>query len=174
MKKNNSKKKKNQGTAAEPPAPPTTRTIHADCIKGSDDLGNYFNTQAELAQHQAINRDEWYATNKEWWQQDGYGGSTDEEAMIGDGGGVEDGVEGLAFLDRLILEASSKNNNKKLKFARAIDAGAGVGRVTKHILLKRYDRSRLWMVQALQDVSGAKTCCTMHIYMLTNRGTRSR
>ncbi|KAL7501067.1 hypothetical protein ACHAWT_009138 [Skeletonema menzelii] len=147
MKKNYPKNKKNQGTAAPAaePAPPT-RTINADCIKGSDDLGNYYNTQAELAQHQAINRDEWYATNKDWWLQNGsggYGGSTDEEAMVGDGGGEEDGVEGLAFLDRLILEASSKNNNKKLKFVRAIDAGAGVGRITKHILLKRYNTVQL-------------------------------
>ena len=57
--------------------------------------------------------------------------------MIGDGGGESDGVEGLAFLDRLILVSPS------IKFARAIDAGAGVGRVTKHILLKRYDTVQL-------------------------------
>ena len=97
-------KKKNQGVAV---TAIVTRIIHGDSIKGSDDLGNYYNTQAELAQHQAINRDGWYATNKDWWEQDGgggYGGSTDEEAMIGDGGGEADCVEGLAFLDRLILE----------------------------------------------------------------------
>jgi protein N-terminal methyltransferase len=132
-------KKKNKHTAVAATTP-TTRLIHGDSIKGCDDVGNYFNTQAELALHQALNRDGWYATNKDWWQHDrggGYGGSTDEQVMVGDGGGEEDGVEGLAFLDRLILESSS------IKFARAIDAGAGVGRITKHILLKRYDTVQL-------------------------------
>jgi len=41
--------------------------------------------------------------------------------------------------EMLVSENSNYNHIKKLKFARAIDAGAGVGRVTKHILLKRYD-----------------------------------
>lgn len=142
-----SKKKKDVAAAAAASTIP--RTIHGDSIKGSDDVGNYFNTQAELAQYQALHRDGWYATNINWWRHDrggGYGGDTDEEAMIGDGGAEADALEGLAFLDRLILlESSSQknNNNQKLKFARAIDAGAGVGRVTKHILLKRYDMVNL-------------------------------
>jgi protein N-terminal methyltransferase len=142
MKKKTSKKNQGFQAATKP------RIIQGDSIKGSDDVGNYYNTQAELAQHQELNRNGWYATNKDWWRHSGgggYGGNTDEEAMVGDGGGEADGVEGLAFLDRLILESSSQNSNtnKKLKFARAIDAGAGVGRITKHILLKRYDTVNL-------------------------------
>ena len=121
-----------------------TPLIHGDSIKGCDDVGNYFNTQAELATHQEMHRDIWYATNNDWWRHDkggGYGGSTDEEAMIGDRGGEADGIEGLAFLDRVIMESSLQNN--KIKFVKAIDAGAGVGRVTKLILLKRYDTVQL-------------------------------
>ena len=122
------------------------RIIHGDNIKGCDDVGNYFNTQDELAHHQAINRDGWYASTKTYWLKDGsggYGGTTDEEAMVGDRGGEVDSTEGLAFLDRVVTENSNFNHIKKLKFARAIDAGAGVGRVTKHILLKRYDSVQL-------------------------------
>lgn len=129
------------------------RIIRDDSIKGCDDVGNFYNTQTELSQYQEENRDQWYASNNEWWRHDGgggYGGHTDEEAMIGDQGGEADGVEGLAFLDSLLIESSSQNKNnnntntnKKLKFVRAIDAGAGVGRVTKLILLKRYDTVQL-------------------------------
>jgi len=145
-------KKKNQGVAKTTATRTTTsaaatrisrkRIIHGDNIKGCDDVGNYFNTQDELAQHQKINRDGWYASTKTYWLKDGsggYGGTTDEEAMVGDRGGEVDSTEGLAFLDRVVTENSNFNHIKKLKFARAIDAGAGVGRVTKHILLKRYD-----------------------------------
>jgi protein N-terminal methyltransferase len=139
--------KKNQCVQATAKSATQPRIIQGDSIKGSDDVGNYYNTQAELAQHQELHRDGWYATNNDWWRHDGgggYGGNTDEEAMIGDGGGEADGLEGLAFLDRLILKSeSSAQNRKKLKFSRAIDAGAGVGRVTKHILLKRYDTVNL-------------------------------
>ena len=140
------KSKKNQVvTATAATTASSSRIIRGDSIKGCDDVGNYYNTQAELAQHQELNRDEWYATNKEWWRQEaggGYGGHTDEEAMIGDQGGEADGVEGLAFLDR-VVDDNNRHNNKKHKFVRAIDAGAGVGRVTKHILLKRYDTVQL-------------------------------
>jgi SAM-dependent methyltransferase len=73
--------------------------------------------------------------------------------MIGDDGGIEDGAEGLAFLDRFLLQKrregnnnNNNNNNKKHYYYsahHAIDAGAGVGRITKHILLKRYDSVQL-------------------------------
>lgn len=137
-------KKNNNATATATAPKNVTPIIHGDSIKGCDDVGNYYNTQEELATHQEIHRDKWYATNNDWWKHDeggGYGGSTDEEAMIGDQGGEADGIEGLAFLDRVIMESSSQE--KKIKFSRAIDAGAGVGRVTKLILLKRYDTVQL-------------------------------
>ena len=62
--------------------------------------------------------------------------------MIGDDGAEADGEEGLAFLDRWVVLART-TQNKKLVTKRAIDAGAGVGRVTKLVLLKRYDTVRL-------------------------------
>jgi len=62
--------------------------------------------------------------------------------MIGDDGAEADGEEGLAFLDRWMVLARTIQN-KKLVTKRAIDAGAGVGRVTKLVLLKRYDTVRL-------------------------------
>lgn len=62
--------------------------------------------------------------------------------MIGDDGAEADGEEGLAFLDRWMVLART-TQNKKLVTKRAIDAGAGVGRVTKLVLLKRYDTVRL-------------------------------
>jgi hypothetical protein len=106
-------------------------------IKGSDDVGNYYDSQHALAACQDANRTMWYRVNADWWIS-GYGGRTDDEAMIGDEGGLRDAEEGLAFLDRLLL----------LQLPRpvtglAIDVGAGVGRITKHVLLKRYDHVHL-------------------------------
>ena len=40
-----------------------------------------------------------------YWSTGGYGGLTDEEAMIGDSGGIQDGEEGLLFLDKLLALA---------------------------------------------------------------------
>ena len=88
---------------------------------------------------QHANRTQWYQANETYWRDGGYGGTTDDEAMIGDTGGVQDGGEGLAFLDRLLRDRRCNNN----KTNQAIDAGAGVGRVTKHVLLKRYDSVQL-------------------------------
>lgn len=51
--------------------------------------------------------------------------------MVGDDGAEADGMEGLAFLDRWMVLARAGPNPKKLLTKRAIDAGAGVGRVTK-------------------------------------------
>jgi len=82
----------------------------------------------------------WYAANILYWKNGGNGGLTDDEVMVGDQGGVDDGVEGLAFLDRFLLERQSSSIGRQ---ARAMDAGAGLGRVTKHILLKRYDSVHL-------------------------------
>lgn len=63
--------------------------------------------------------------------------------MIGDDGGEADGEEGLAFLDRLRAGDGDRNATRPLGSGRAVDAGAGVGRVTKLVLLKRYDNVRL-------------------------------
>jgi hypothetical protein len=126
------------------------KIIRPELIKGCDDMGNFYGCHAELAAVQNENRDAWYAANALWWNQEvsgGYGGKTDDEAMIGDKGGEADGEEGLAFLDRLLRldyrHSSSPSSSSSLGFRRAVDAGAGVGRVTKNILLKRYDSVHL-------------------------------
>jgi AdoMet dependent proline di-methyltransferase len=137
--------------------------IPPSAIKGSDDLGNYYNSQTELAAHQQMNRSAWYQVNADWWIT-GYGGCTDDEAMIGDEGGLRDADEGLAFLDRLLLLSMRPNSSSSSTSAAstssgsaptgttkllrrgcccAMDVGAGVGRITKHILLKRYETVQL-------------------------------
>ena len=127
--------------------PSTTITIRPNSIKGCDDVGNYYDSQAELMVAQERHRDAWYAANDEYWRHDaggGYGGNNDDEAMVGDEGSEADAAESLAFLDRLILAHQTRpKGGRPLGFARAIDAGAGVGRITKHVLLKRYDSVRL-------------------------------
>jgi hypothetical protein len=127
--------------------------IRPETIKGSDDVGNFYASHAELELVQAKNKADWYAANDQYWITGGYGGKTDDECMVGDGGGEEDGQEGLDFLDRLISSRQQQKQqqqpqnpaatSKQNLFAKAIDCGAGVGRITKHILLRRYDSVRL-------------------------------
>eukprot|EP00563_Minutocellus_polymorphus_P001820 CAMPEP_0181031310 /NCGR_PEP_ID=MMETSP1070-20121207/6166_1 /TAXON_ID=265543 /ORGANISM="Minutocellus polymorphus, Strain NH13" /LENGTH=282 /DNA_ID=CAMNT_0023108683 /DNA_START=73 /DNA_END=918 /DNA_ORIENTATION=- len=112
--------------------------IRPDSIKGSDDSGKFYSNYDELCDAQRVHKDRWYEANRQWWVAGGYGGETDEEAMIGDTLGAEDGVEGLAFLDKMMAQ-----NDSGKQVARAVDAGAGVGRITKLVLLKRYDSVRL-------------------------------
>lgn len=113
-----------------------------DSIKGTDDTGVFYNSHDELTAKQLECREEFYAANDAWWIDGGYGGKTDDELMVGDEGSEEDGAEGLAFLDRL-LERIRKEEKKNPKQRLAIDLGAGVGRVSKQILLKRYDTVHL-------------------------------
>jgi protein N-terminal methyltransferase len=120
-----------------PPPPHGVTVVRPDSIKGSDDVGSFYASHAQLAAVQLQNRDEWYAANAAFWQDGGYGGKTDDEVMVGDDGALKDGEEGLAFLDKMIARTSGH------KTIRAIDAGAGLGRVTKDVLLKRYDTVRL-------------------------------
>mmetsp|Transcript_13457 Transcript_13457/g.32806 ORF Transcript_13457/g.32806 Transcript_13457/m.32806 type:complete len:252 (+) Transcript_13457:551-1306(+) len=85
-------------------------------------------------------------STSKYWIDCGYGGMTDDECMVGDTGGVKDGEEGLDFLDRLLLSSNNGNtgnNDNKNHQRTAIDAGAGVGRITKYILLRRYESVRL-------------------------------
>jgi len=78
--------------------------------------------------------------------------------MVGDDGAAADGAEGLAFLDRYLAgerddngrqpnlppsAVRAKRTSKPLPMRHAVDAGAGVGRLTKTILLKRYDAVNL-------------------------------
>lgn len=137
------------------PSLSTLSSVSPESIKGSDDIGNFYNSHADLTAVQAINKAEFYRANDIYWSSGGYNGCTDDEAMVGDSGGNEDGAESLAFLDRYLalLDAEDKghnnnNNNNTYKhhqrrFDHAVDLGAGAGRVTKLVLLKRYNEVRL-------------------------------
>jgi AdoMet dependent proline di-methyltransferase len=125
---------------------PTTsildRVVETDTIKGTDDIGNYYHCHEDLSAAQEQHRNEFYQANELYWSRGGYGGTTDNEAMIGDGDGIEDGAEGLAFLDRYISQHPPQHAQSR-RFDRAIDLGAGAGRITKLVLLKRYSQVRL-------------------------------
>lgn len=128
--------------------------VQPESIKGMDDAGNFYASHSELEQAQAQNKGAWYAANDKYWQQGGYGGATDDECMVGDTGGQQDSEEGLDFLDRLLSARASHNNSnnkKKRPLTNAIDAGSGVGRITKNILLRRFDSIRL--IEADPDLS---------------------
>ena len=113
--------------------------VVSSCVKGIDDVGNFYNCHADLVKAQEVSRDESYKANAKWWDNGGYGGDTDDMAMTGDSDALVDGAEGLAFLDRVM----AANKTPGTKHAVAVDIGAGVGRVTKLILLKRYSEIRL-------------------------------
>ena len=83
-------------------------------------MGRFYGSYSELLTQQSEHRTAWYAANDLWWN-GGYGGKTDEEAMIGDEGGERDGEEGLLFLDRLLHSVANKS--KTGGPTRAMDAG---------------------------------------------------
>ena len=112
-------------------------------MKGRDDMGNFYPSHAALLAWQATHRARVYQANSVWWQTGGYGGATDDEEMIGDEDGSKDCVEGLAFLDRLLETDLDQQSNHKMQHKLAVDVGAGLGRITKGILLKRYDEIHL-------------------------------
>ena len=117
-------------------------------IAGSDDAGRSYSSLEELWADQAEHRAAYYAANDAFWDADGYGGSTDEEAMIGDEGSEEDALHSLQLIDSL------RGRVPEWQLRSALDLGAGVGRVTKHVLLRRCERVLLveangrWLKQA--------------------------
>ena len=122
--------------------------VPAPRVVGRDDTGREFASLAALWAEQAAHYGEYYAANHFWWNEDGYGGGSDEEAMIGDGGSEEDVSHSLQFLDAL------RAARPALQLRSALDCGAGVGRVSKHVLLRRCERVCLlepcdrWLKQA--------------------------
>jgi AdoMet dependent proline di-methyltransferase len=161
------KKKASSGNSKTPPAAvssnaTTTTTaskhfsqqqsISSETIKGMDDKGNFYSCHEDLTRVQALHRTEYYRANNQYWSNGGYGGLTDDEAMIGDTDGVNDAAEGLAFLDRFLLHCkvtalststAATASTGLRQFDHAIDVGAGVGRITKLVLLKRYSQVQL-------------------------------
>lgn len=127
----------------EAPNNAATKTILPNSIKGTDDTGVFYANHAALHSMQQMHKSSFYVANAAFWSEGGYGGLTDEEAMVGDDGCEDDGIEGLAFLDRYLAGGGERTLTKPMKMDHAMDAGAGVGRLTKSILLKRYNAVRL-------------------------------
>ena len=135
-------------SAAEDVNATTVAVVPAPRVIGRDDTGRQFASLASLWAEQAAHYGEYYAANHFWWNEDGYGGGSDEEAMIGDGGSEEDVTHSLQFLDAM------RAARPELQLRSALDCGAGVGRVSKHVLLRRCERVCLlepcdrWLKQA--------------------------
>lgn len=99
-------------------------------LGGSDDVGRAYATLGDLWLYQCLEREALYAANAAWWAAGGYGGATDECTMIGDEDSAVETAESASFLNGLI-------QRRRLCIRAALDGGAGVGRVTKYVLLKR-------------------------------------
>eukprot|EP00927_Polykrikos_kofoidii_P060241 TRINITY_DN55274_c0_g1_i1.p1 TRINITY_DN55274_c0_g1~~TRINITY_DN55274_c0_g1_i1.p1 ORF type:complete len:430 (+),score=61.65 TRINITY_DN55274_c0_g1_i1:115-1404(+) len=110
---------------------PVVHVVSPPPICGADDVGRNYASLVELWADQARRHESYHAANDSWWDADGYGGSTDEEAMIGDEGSSEDVEHSLQFLD------SVRAAHPQLQIRSILDGGAGIGRVTKHVLLRR-------------------------------------
>lgn len=119
-------------TASQPASEqPVAATVAAPVICGEDDAGRRFASLSELWAEQAKHHAEYYHANDAWWDADGYGGTDDEQAMIGDSGSAEDVAHSQALLDAV------RASRPQLQLTTALDGGAGIGRVTKHVLLRR-------------------------------------
>jgi protein N-terminal methyltransferase len=126
---NESKKAAAEEATRAPPRMPV--------IGGHNDSSHMFGSLEELWADQRANRAHYYAANHDWWEDGGYGGANDDEAMIGDSGSDADIEHSIAFL-RAVFERCPR-----VRRARAMDGGAGVGRVTKNVLLKAFESVHL-------------------------------
>mmetsp|Transcript_80745 Transcript_80745/g.231980 ORF Transcript_80745/g.231980 Transcript_80745/m.231980 type:complete len:455 (+) Transcript_80745:59-1423(+) len=100
-------------------------------VSGFDDTGREIVSLAELWALQAQHAAEYYAANDAWWEDDGYAGATDDEAMIGDTGSAEDVEHSQRLLDGVLSRFPG------LRLGGIMDGGAGVGRVTKAVLMRK-------------------------------------
>ena len=139
-------------------------------ISGSDDSGLAYGSLQALWAEQARRHEEYAAANTAWWDADGYGGASDDEAMIGDGGSGEDLEHSQRLLDAV------RAAHPQLLMRSALDVGAGVGRVTKGVLLRRCERVALlepcerWLKQARRYLGNKRAqrctfvCSTLQDY----------
>lgn len=146
-------------------------------LKGLDDTGTWFEGLPEFWSAQA--REAWYGTNREWWQE-GYGGHSNEEAMIGDTGSDEDLELSRQFLVHLSSEGllGGRSEGRGMRSGmgqvqRALDIGAGAGRVTKGLLLSHFDEVHLvegcdhWLQQSRRSLGKKRTSrCHFYLYQL--------
>ena len=109
------------------------KALQEGAVGGWDDTGRFIASLDELWVLQSEEREQLYAANASWWDRGGYGGATEEEAMIGDDESDDDVLASLEFLNGLL------GRHPRLGHGAALDVGAGVGRVTKHVLLSAFD-----------------------------------
>ena len=128
-------------------------------ISGVDDAGREYPNLWELWLLQGQQRDKFYRVNEGWWV-DGYEGrETLEGAMIGDDGSEEDLVHSRALLTRAMEFLPQKPQS-------ALDVGAGVGRVTRGVLLPAVshvtlvDQSAKWLRAAKTYLAEDASRCT--------------
>ena len=106
--------------------------LREGAVGGWDDNGRFIASLDELWALQSEEREQFYTANARWWDQGGYGGATEEEAMIGDDESDDDVLASLGFLSGLLARHTGLGHDQ------ALDVGAGVGRVTKHVLLSAF------------------------------------
>lgn len=117
-------------------------------IHGVDDSGREYSSLSELWLSQGQQRDKFYKVNENWWVK-GYEGRVSlEGTMIGDEASQEDVQHSQDFL-RKALEGMLDDPSS------ALDCGAGIGRVTKAVLLPAVtgsvtlvDQSERWLQTA--------------------------
>lgn len=107
-------------------------------VAGTSDCGGSFGSLPELWALQERERERLYECVAAYWDQGGYGGDTDAACMIGDATSNADLAASLAWLDSVLARRGTCQRRH-----RALDAGAGVGRVAKGALLKRFEHVTL-------------------------------
>ena len=79
---------------------------HANAVCGQDDVGRFYCSHDELRQLHSAERASYYSANASWWTAGGYGGSSDESAMLATMNLKPTSVESAAYLDGLCKRLS--------------------------------------------------------------------
>ncbi|CAE7448395.1 Mettl11b [Symbiodinium natans] len=135
-------------------------------IHGVDDAGREYGSLSELWLIQGQQRDKFYKVNADWWVK-GYEGRVSlEGTMIGDEASEEDVLHSQDFLRKALSLACFASEEGLTQPCSALDCGAGIGRVTKHVLLPAVcgnvtlvDQSLKWLQTAQKYLAHAKDRC---------------
>ena len=119
-------------------------------ISGADDAGREYPNLWELWLVEGQQRDKFYRVNEDWWVEGYEGRETLEGAMIGDDASEEDLVHSCTLLARAIESMPQKPHS-------ALDVGAGVGRVTRGVLLPAVSGPVFLVDQSAKWLRAAKT-----------------